>query len=72
MLLWQEIKNKQLLGFQFHRQVPMLAYIVDFYCHELKLAIEVDGNSHEYKVGYDKNRQLALEQYGINFYVLKI
>ena len=46
ILLWQEIKNKQ-LGYQFHRQVPLLDYIVDFYCHELHLAIEVDGNCHE-------------------------
>jgi len=46
VLLWIEIKNKQLEGFQFHRQVPMLDYIVDFYCHELKLVIEIDGDSH--------------------------
>ena len=55
VLLWQEIKNKQ-LDAQFHRQVPLLDYIVDFYCHELKLAIEVDGISHEWKVSYDKER----------------
>lgn len=47
-LLWNEIKNKQ-LDFQFHRQVPMLDYIVIFFCHELGLAIEIDGITHEYK-----------------------
>ena len=67
VLLWQEIKDRKLLGYQFHRQVPMLNYIVDFYCHELKLAIEIDGDSHEYKVGYDKMRQKELEAYGIHF-----
>ena len=66
VILWQEIKDRK-LGPQFHRQVPLLNYIVDFYCHELKLAIEIDGDSHEYKVGYDKVRQQELETYGISF-----
>ena len=65
-LLWNEIKNKQ-LDFQFHRQVPMLDYIVDFYCHELGLAIEVDGRTHEYKVGYDRLREKELEAWDIKF-----
>ncbi|MCJ8165545.1 DUF559 domain-containing protein [Pontibacter sp. E15-1] len=67
VLLWLEIKDRKLFGYQFHRQVPMLNYIVDFYCHELKLAIEVDGNSHEYKVGYDSVRQNEIEAYGVTF-----
>lgn len=67
VLLWSELKNRQLLGVQFHRQVPMLDYIVDFYCHELKLVIEVNGNSHEYKVSYDKKRQRRIETYGVTF-----
>ena len=41
-LLWAEIRNKTLMGYQFHRQVPILDYIVDFYCHELMLVIEED------------------------------
>ena len=65
-LLWNEIKNKQ-LDFQFHRQVPMLDYIVDFYCHELRLAIEVDGRTHEYKVGYDQLREKELGAWGVKF-----
>ncbi len=48
VLIWKQIKNRA-LGVQFHRQVPMLDYIVDFYCHEIGLAIEVDGNSHDDK-----------------------
>lgn len=66
VLLWQQIKNKA-LGFQFHRQVPMLEYIVDFYCHELMLAIEIDGDSHLYKYEYDIKRQGELEKKGIVF-----
>ena len=69
VLLWCEVKNRQIEGFQFHRQVPMLDYIVDFYCHELQLAIEVDGDSHyhEDKYSYDRTRQSRLEEYGVKF-----
>lgn len=63
VLLWQEIRKKQLLGYQFHRQVPMLDYILDFYCHELKLAIEVDGDSHDHEK--DKLRDKQLGEYEV-------
>ncbi|WP_229702394.1 endonuclease domain-containing protein [Maribacter cobaltidurans] len=66
VLLWQKIKNRA-FGVQFHRQVPLLEYIVDFYCHELMLAIEVDGNSHENKFIEDQKRQLKLEEQGVRF-----
>ena len=66
VLLWKNIKNKA-LGVQFHRQVPMLEYIVDFYCHEIMLAIEIDGDSHLYKYEYDVKRQGDLEQQGVVF-----
>jgi very-short-patch-repair endonuclease len=66
VLLWKNIKNKA-LGVQFHRQVPMLEYIVDFYCHELMLAIEIDGDSHLFKYGYDNKRQGELEEEGVVF-----
>jgi very-short-patch-repair endonuclease len=66
VLLWKNIKNKA-LGVQFHRQVPLLEYIVDFYCHELMLAIEIEGDSHLYKYEYDVKRQGELEKEGIIF-----
>ena len=68
VMLWLEIKNRQ-LGFQFHRQVPMLDYIVDFYCHELMLAIEIDGDSHSTDEAkkYDLARQGRLETHGVKF-----
>ena len=66
VLLWMKIKNK-VYGVQFHRQVPMLDYIVDFYCHEIGLAIEIDGNSHDYKYEYDAKRQGRLEKEGVIF-----
>ena len=64
--LWQRIRKKS-LGVEFHRQVPMLDYIVDFYCHEIGLVIEVDGNSHDYKYEYDAKRQGRLEKEGVAF-----
>ena len=55
--------------FNCHRQVPIDNYIVDFYCHELKLAIEVDGPSHSIDKIYenDLKRQKRLESFGISF-----
>ena len=66
IILWNHIKCKA-YGVEFHRQVPILSYIVDFYCHELRLAIEIDGNSHDFKYDYDKRRQKKLEKYKITF-----
>ena len=63
VFLWMEIKNRA-LGVQFHRQVPMLDFIVDFYCHEIMLAIEIDGSSHNSPeaAAYDAYRQKKLDQ----------
>lgn len=66
IILWQKIRRRA-LGVQFHRQVPMLSYIVDFYCHEIGLAIEIDGTSHDNKFFYDARRQGRLEAEGVKF-----
>lgn len=68
VLLWKQIKNKT-LGVEFHRQVPIDNYIVDFYCHELMLAIEIDGSSHNIEdvIQNDENRQQKLESMGVKF-----
>jgi len=66
-LLWKYLKGKQLLGFDFDRQRPIDNYIVDFYCKDLRLAIEIDGGSHQNKAEYDKKRQLRLESLGVRF-----
>ena len=66
VLLWQKIKRKS-LGVQFHRQVPMLNYIVDFYCHEIGLVIEIDGKSHDFNYLNDAERQSKIEAYGVQF-----
>ena len=68
VLLWKQIQKKS-LGVEFHRQVPIDEYIVDFYCHELMLAIEIDGNSHHFEdvAVNDVERQDKLEKLGVNF-----
>ena len=53
--------------YQFFRQKPIDNYIVDFFCYELMLAIEIDGDSHVDKIEEDQLRQKRLESLGINF-----
>lgn len=64
-LLWQKLRNKQLLGFKFRRQQVIDRFIVDFYCHEIKLVIEVDGEIHNYTQKEDAIRQEFLESLGL-------
>lgn len=64
--LWAKIRKRQ-LGEEFHRQVPMLDYIVDFYCHEIGLAIELDGAIHDNQFFEDAKRQSRLEKEGVTF-----
>ncbi len=56
-----------MLGYDFHRQKPLLNYIVDFYCPELELAIEIDGSTHNEKLEQDAKRQEDLEKLGLHF-----
>lgn len=65
ILLWNELKGKQILSCDFHRQKPIGKYIVDFFCPRLMLAIEIDGASHLDRTEEDKKRQGELESLGI-------
>ena len=67
--VWNELKNGQLMGYDFDRQRPIGNYIVDFYCKDLLLALEIDGITHQdERVMYkDKVRQLELEAMGVSF-----
>jgi very-short-patch-repair endonuclease len=67
ILLWNELKQRKLLGYDFDRQRPIDNFIVDFYCKELHLAIEIDGDTHIYRYDYDEARQATLENLGIHF-----
>ena len=64
ILLWKKLKGKQCYGFDFHRQKPILNYIVDFYCSKLNLIIEIDGYSHNFKAKEDKQRDKELTELG--------
>src|SRR5664279_1481205 len=67
-ILWMYLRTRP-GGYKFRRQHPALNYILDFYCHLLKLAIEVDGSIHDEKdiIAADIARQKNLEAQGINF-----
>ncbi|MBL0113299.1 MAG: endonuclease domain-containing protein [Saprospiraceae bacterium] len=60
-ILWEEVRNKK-LGVKFRRQHPLGAYVVDFYCHELRLVIELDGEYHTsvHQQGVDQEKDLEL------------
>ncbi|WP_036226210.1 endonuclease domain-containing protein [Mesoaciditoga lauensis] len=64
-LLWQYLRKGQMLGYRFRRQEVIGNYIVDFFCRKLRLAIEIDGSSHDEKYELDMKRQREIESYGI-------
>ena len=66
ILLWNELKQRKMLGHQFYRQKPIGNYIVNFFSYTLRLVIEVDGESHDESVfEYDQIRQKYLESIGL-------
>ena len=69
--LWAEIRNKKLNGLKFRRQHPVDRFVLDFYCHERKLAIELDGSIHDGKLNkeYDEARTAMLG--GLGIYTLR-
>ncbi len=69
-LLWDRLRNKQ-IGFKFRRQHSIDIYIVDFYCVEKKLIIELDGKVHLKNKDYDKERDNYLKSLGINVFRIK-
>ena len=70
VLLWNKLKNRQFCGLDFDRQKIVGNYIVDIYCPQLGLAIEIDGASHDWKGEYDLDRNNYL--IGLGLYVLHI
>jgi very-short-patch-repair endonuclease len=64
-ILWSKLRKKQLNGMHFRRQHPYSIYILDFYCFEANLVIEVDGEIHLSKQEYDKERTRFLESSGL-------
>jgi very-short-patch-repair endonuclease len=69
VLLWMQLSNRQMRGYKFRRQYSVDKFVIDFYCPELRLAIEVDGDSHftpQARI-YDRGRQNHIESFGIRF-----
>ncbi len=72
-ILWTILRNRGFLGKKFYRQYPIVFeylsrkkfYVADFYCHENKLIIEVDGKNHDYQKEYDKLRSYIINELGI-------
>lgn len=65
--LWKHIRNRQLHNLKFRRQHPIKNYIADFYCHEVRLVIELDGGIHNRKdvKEHDENRQAEIERFDL-------
>lgn len=68
-IIWQILRNRGLEGRKFRRQVSVEYFVLDFYCPELKLAIEIDGYTHDTEEAkkYDARRQMIIESYGVRF-----
>lgn len=67
--LWEMLRNRRMGGFKFRRQRPIGPYFADFCCLEAKLIVELDGNSHLGREGYDEARTNYLRDQG--WYVLR-
>jgi len=67
--IWSSLRRKNISGYRFRRQYSVGPYVLDFYCPALKLAVEIDGDSHFIgdAVEDDKRRQSFIESFGIHF-----
>ena len=68
VILWEEIRNRKLGGLKFRRQYPVLGFILDFYCAEKSLGIELDGSIHISQEEYDKWREKVVLEKGIRIF----
>ena len=72
-IFWNEIRNRKVLGFKFYRQYPLIFdytgkktfFVADFYCHERRLVIELDGQIHDYQKERDKLRTHLINMLGV-------
>jgi len=66
-VLWKKLRDRNVFNTKFRRQHPISIFIVDFYCHEYKLVIEVDGDIHNDEIAcqYDLGRTEVLNKFGL-------
>lgn len=72
-ILWKHLRNNKLNGLKFRRQHPLDIFIADFYCHNVRLIIELDGGIHDTpeQKEYDEGRTFELEEKGFKILRLK-
>ena len=63
--LWRALRGRGAEGYKFRRQQGIGPYVLDFYCPELRLCVELDGSSHNYRFEYDEQRTAFLNEQGI-------
>ncbi|PCH67076.1 MAG: hypothetical protein COC01_06620 [Bacteroidetes bacterium] len=66
-VIWERLKKKQVMGYRFRRQHPIMYFIADFYCHTTKLIIEIDGKVHDIReqYEYDQGKDFELMEQGL-------
>jgi very-short-patch-repair endonuclease len=69
--LWNFLKRRQLMGYDFHRQKPVDNYIVDFFCNKFRLAIELDGYTHGFEEVFEKDEVKAQKLRALGITVLR-
>ena len=75
-MFWQAVRNRQIKGYKFNRQYPIVFeldnirrfFVADFYCHQLRLVIEIDGGIHETQKDSDKLRTTIINRLGMNVF----
>jgi len=70
--LWKYLSGKQMMGYDFHRQKPVDNFILDFFCHELMLGIELDGLTHQFQDVVAKDAEKERKLYGIRHYHIAV
>lgn len=63
--LWAALRDREISEWKWRRQHPKGVYILDFFCHEAGLVVEIDGDSHADQANYDENRTAWLEEQGL-------
>ena len=64
--LWNNVRDNRLDGFHFRRQHVVDGFILDFYCHRIRLVVEIDGPIHQLQQDYDSERENILRQHDLH------
>jgi very-short-patch-repair endonuclease len=70
--VWRFLRGRHFLGYKFRRQYPVAGFILDFYCPELKLAIELDGSQHAAAPGHEYDDRRAMKLRSLEIEIVRI